>query len=256
MAESYGFFDAEELLDGTYDREYAASEWANYFKLFIGNGVFATPTNQLKVRAVSGMTIKVLEGWAFLNGFWYHNDGDLEIAVPPNLTANTQNHGIFVQFDSSERTIAIILGEDRTQVDRTAPIWELKIGEVAVPAGATAVTDANITDTRANNSVCGFVTGLIDVITTADLFAQYQAIFDEWIAGVEAEEAEKSEEFDDWFEHMKDQLSTDAAGHLQAEIDDLTDLTNTKLTGKVFGTATSLDGETVTFTGIDPNKGN
>ena len=243
MAESYGFFDAEELLDGTFDREYIAQQWADYFRLFIGNGVFATPTNQLKVRSIAGMRIKVLEGWAFLNGYWYHNDGDFEITVPPNLTANEQNHGVFVQFNSSDRTIGIVLGENRTEVDRTAPIWELKLGEVKVPAGATSVTESNITDTRAATSVCGFVTGLIDIINTEDLFTQYQSIFNDWIAEVEAEEAQKSEEFDDWrqteqqtfedwevtqksefdgwFDDMKGQLSTDAAGHLQNQIDDL-----------------------------------
>ena len=54
--------------------------------------------------------------------------------------------------------------------------------------------------------MCGFVKGLLQgVIPTADLFSQYNAIFM------------------DFYNHIKDQLSEDAAGHLQVEIDNLSD---------------------------------
>lgn len=214
MAESYGFFDAEELIDGSFDREYLAEHWANYFKLFISNGVFATPMNQLKVIAYSGMYVKILPGWAFINGYWYHNDTELVIEIPVNSTTATITDGVFITWDSGNRTISATIGVGRTTVDRVAPHYELKLAEITIGVGVTALTDANITDTRANTSVCGFVTGLIDVINTTDLFAQYQAIFDEFISG-------STTDFDTWFEAMKDQLSSDAAGHLQDEVDAL-----------------------------------
>jgi len=179
--EQSGFFDAEELVDGTYDREYVAEQWANYFKLFIGNGVFATPTSQLKVRADSGLRIKILEGWAWINGYWYHNDSDLFFNIPPNVTTGTVTHGVFVRFDSSNRAIAVNIGINRTTPNRIAPYYELKIAEISVGVGVTEITDANITDTRANRDVCGYVTGLINVIDSGDLFAQYQTIFNEFM---------------------------------------------------------------------------
>ena len=203
MAETSGFFDAEELIDGTFDREYIAQQWANYFKLFIGNGVFATPTNQLKVLATSGMNVKVLSGWAWINGYWYQNDGDLSLTIAANTTATTRIDGIFIRFDASERRISIVVGTGRTTVERTTTFYELKIAEVSVRVGVASILDSDIVDTRPNNSVCGFVTGLIDVITTEDLFQQYTAAFMEW------------------FDEMKDQLSEDAAGHLQLEVDAL-----------------------------------
>lgn len=188
MAETSGFFDAEELVDGGYDREYLAEQWANYFKLFVGNGVFATPTNQLKVRANSGLNLKIMPGWAWINGYWYHNDSELSITVPANVTSAPVTDGIFIRFDSANRIIDAHVAAGRTTVDRVAPYYELKIAEVVVGVGATELTDANITDTRANSSVCGFVTGLINVIDSTDLFAQYQAIFNEFIAAATSEE--------------------------------------------------------------------
>lgn len=206
MAETSGFYDAEELVGGEYDREYVSNQFAEYFALFIGNGVFASPTNQLKVVAGEGMNIVVKEGWAFIRGRWYHNDADLVIPVPPNTTAATINSGVFVQHSQSDRDTHSILVTGRTTPDREAPYWELKLAELQIPTGTTAITDAMITDTRTDESVCGFVKGLLQgVIPTADLFAQYDAIFM------------------DFYNHMKGQLDEDPAGHLQNEIDDIKD---------------------------------
>ena len=90
MAESSGFFEAKwddtiDNGDGTYgnwDRRYLADNFADYFKTFIGNGVFVSPTNQLKVSSGSGMNLVVAAGWAFIKGYWYHNDADKTIVVP------------------------------------------------------------------------------------------------------------------------------------------------------------------------------
>lgn len=203
MAETYGFYDTEKLVDGTYDREYIAQQWADYFKLFIGTGVFASPTNQLKVVAGEGMNIIVKEGWAFIEGRWYHNDADLIIPVQPNTTASTITSGVFIQANSSDRVIKAVIATGRTTPDREAPYYELELAQIQLATGTTSITNSMITDMRTDESVCGFVKGLLEgVIPTADLFLQFET------------------QFNTWFNHMKDQLDTDAAGHLQAEIDD------------------------------------
>ena len=67
--ETSGFFEAEwNEQTSSYDLEYLAEQFANYFSLFIGNGVFGSPTNQLKVSAGDGLTVKVSKGWCFING--------------------------------------------------------------------------------------------------------------------------------------------------------------------------------------------
>ena len=89
----------------------------------------------------------------------------------------------------------------------------MKLCEVSVPAGAINIRQAQITDTRAISEVCGFVTGVIDQIDASDLFLQFQAQFSDFMSM-------NYEEFETWFDYMKDQLSTDAAAHLQNELDE------------------------------------
>lgn len=276
MAETFGFFDAEELTDGTFDREYIAEQWANYFKLFVGNGVFATPTNQLKVVADTGMFVKISIGWAFINGYWYHNDTELEVEIPANMTASTITDGIFIRWNSADREIKAVVGVDRTTPNRVAPYYELKLADIVVSTGATQITDAEITDTRMDSSVCGIVTGVIDVIDAGNLFAQYQAIFTQWMNStdtdfdewrdnqealytqwynaIRAQQTQDLEDFDAWFDAIKGQLSEDAAGHLQNEIDDII---AQGLSGSIFTittTQTELYGKDVTITGSNITK--
>lgn len=276
MAETFGFFDAEELTDGTFDREYIAEQWANYFKLFVGNGVFATPTNQLKVVAYTGMFVKISIGWAFINGYWYHNDTELEVEIPANMTANTITDGIFIRWDSANREIKATVGVNRTTPNRVAPYYELKLADIVVATGATQITDAEITDTRMDSSVCGIVTGVIEVIDAGNLFAQYQAIFTQWMNStdtdfdewrdnqealytqwynaIKAQQTQDLDDFDTWFDAIKGQLSEDAAGHLQNEIDEI----NAQgLSGSIFTittTQTELYGKDVTITGANVTK--
>ena len=43
---------------------------------------------------------------------------------------------------------------------RTRGIYELQLATILIPAGTTQITTGNITDTRADISVCGFIKGL------------------------------------------------------------------------------------------------
>jgi dGTP triphosphohydrolase len=87
-------------------------------------------------------------------------------------------------------------------VTRTEQYYDLKIADITVPSGSS-ITQANITDTRMNESVCGFVTCLLRVESTEDLFAQYDSMFNAW------------------FDTVKNQVTGDLAIRLQAEFEDL-----------------------------------
>ena len=78
--EKSGFFDAVyDESTSSYDLEYFADEFAKYFSMFVGSGVFGTPTNQLRVLAQSGMNVVVRPGAAFIRGYWYTSDEDIVI---------------------------------------------------------------------------------------------------------------------------------------------------------------------------------
>lgn len=204
MAETSGFFDAVyDEFTQSYDLEYLSEQFAAYFALFVGNGVFGSPTNQLRVSSGDGMTIKVSPGWAFINGYWYHNDEELILSVAPNLSSSSRSDAVLCRWDAGSRRISAAVQISSTEVTRDGSYYDLKLADILVPAGATSIPESNITDTRTNEAVCGLVTHILEVQTTADLFAQYEAIFNEW------------------FDSVKDQATGDLAIKLQTEFTEL-----------------------------------
>ena len=62
------------------------------------------------------------------------------------------------------------------EITRTALVYDLCLAEIRRPAGSTVVTAADITDTRADEAVCGVMRDGVTGIPTAQLQAQALAI--------------------------------------------------------------------------------
>lgn len=60
-------------------------------------------------------------------------------------------------------------------ITRTALVYDLCLAEVTRPAGSTAITAADVTDTRADEDVCGVMRDGVTGIPTAQLIAQWRA---------------------------------------------------------------------------------
>lgn len=206
MAEKSGFFNARETEEGTYDREYDAEQFAEYFANFVSNGVYVNPTNQLKV-VFNGspdkpFVVVVRKGKAYIDGYWYELTEDMEVTISANTKSYAIKDVICCTLDKTERKISIILKED---VISDMPVnnntqHDLVLSTVMVQPNASKLNAEDITDKRPDKTYCGFVTGVVDQIDTTELFRQYD------------------EAFKTWFNEIKDQLSTDAAGNLQKQI--------------------------------------
>lgn len=213
MAETSGFFQSvwDDSLEnpitqeqtGWWDKSYTAKQFLDYFALFIGNGVFGSPTNQCKVIPGTGLSIIITPGWAFIKGAWYHNETNKEIELSSNTSGLSRTDGVMLRYNDTNREITGIVTTGNTELVRGETIYDLKIAEVVVAPNAVTISGANITDTRIDETVCGLVKGLMEIETTADLFAQYQALFDEW------------------FDEVKDQVTGDLAIRLQMEFTQL-----------------------------------
>jgi hypothetical protein len=70
---------------------------------------------------------------------------------------------------------------------------------VLVPSGAVSIVQANITDTRLNNNVCGIVHGVVDQVNTTTLFNQYQNYLNSKITEWNATKAQQAT---DWQAQM------------------------------------------------------
>ena len=62
------------------------------------------------------------------------------------------------------------------EITRTALVYDLCLADIRRPAGSTKVTAADITDTRADEDVCGVMRDGVKGIPTAQLQAQALAI--------------------------------------------------------------------------------
>lgn len=213
MAETSGFFQAmwddslknptTEEYTGWWDRDYTANQFMKYFSLFVGNGVFVSPTNQLKVIPGTGLSVIITEGWGFINGAWYHNDSNLEVPLVTNGTSNNRVDSIRLRYSESSRSISSAVFTGDTNLVRGETIYDLELAEVIVTPGSVTISASNITDTRTNENKCGFVKGLVEVISTEDLFSQFESLFN------------------DWFSTVKNQVTGDLAIRLQAEFEEL-----------------------------------
>lgn len=211
--ESSGFFDAT-LVDNTYDRAYAAAQFANYFACFIGNGVFLGQGRDLQVTAATpaAMSVNLLAGRAWINGYWYSTDTTIPLSLELSDAVNPRIDSVILRYDISARAITaeVITGTPSASpvapaLVRNADYYDLKLAEIRVNAGAITISPSMITDTRSDSAVCGWVSGLIDQVDTTAIFEQFQAALNEFITN-------ETTTFAEWSANQRSSYETWAAG--------------------------------------------
>lgn len=158
------FFD-----DVNGDKEYSADDFAEYFRTFFTNGVIDVGTN-LQVTAPGGtMSVGVGYGAAMIQGYGYWLKEDAEgaktLAIP---AANTlpRYDAVILRMDKSTgiRGISLLVLSGAPAavpvvpvLTRSGNVYELALASILVPANATAIAPANVTDLRENLEACGLV---------------------------------------------------------------------------------------------------
>lgn len=242
--ERCGFFDAN-LVGEEYDRVYLASQFAAYFASFIGNGVYASKSNKLQVveQVTPGMAVSVLSGQGWINGYWYENTESISLAIAVADGVLNRIDSVVLRLGFSERNMWVAIKKGTPAINPSAPAltrnadyYELQLATIDVPASSIKVTQAQITDTRMNQDVCGWVTGVVDQLDTTTLFNQFGKWYEEHTSSWQ-------EQFNTWFDTIKGQLSGDIATQLQSQITALGEKTD----GYFECTTTfSPDGKTIT----------
>ena len=214
MAITSGFFNS---VNG--DRTYNADQMSTYFKGLIGQGVFENVGGALQVLAGSGMTVSVQSGRAVLGESlkWIENDAVLNLTVNSAHVTLNRYTAVVIRLDTSTRDITITTkdGANATNpvkpaMSNTGGVYELCLAYIYVGAGVTAITQSNIQDTRANTSLCGWITGLVDQVDTETLFDQWTAAYNENIAEMESWETTQKAAFESWLSTLTSQLQVGA----------------------------------------------
>lgn len=209
MAERSGFFP---YVAGDANSEYDSAWLAQYIAAIISNGTY---NGDLAVTADgSAMSVTLPSGRAWINGYHYRNDGDLTLAIDNADGVLSRKDIVVLRWDINARSITaqVVKGTPASaaaapSITRTAEQYDLKIAEISIPAGTTAITQSLITDTRLDDTVCGIVTGVVDQVDTTTLYAQIQDDLARFRTTSETD-------FTAWVQSIKGILGEDEAGNL------------------------------------------
>ncbi len=206
-----------------YDREADSSVLATWMHAYFTDGVFpfsydsqgAIASYGFEVSFVSGMNVRVAPGMAHIQGrFCKDTAYSNNIQIPAASSANPRIDTVALRLNLNQtaRDISLVVIQGSPAANPSAPsltrtqtVYDLGLANIRVGKGVTSLSAAVIEDTRGDSSRCGFVHVPVHTPDATTLYAQLRA------------------EFNNWFDVIKDQLTEDAAGQLQTEIDELDD---------------------------------
>ena len=175
---------------------YSAEDVATYLCTRT-SGVYAKDSN-FAVSITGTRQITIAPGLAWINyddfkGVSVCSREDTVLTVPDADNTLNRVDRVVLQFDTSSNLTAIRLKTGTPAVAAQPPDilqnhnqYELGLCTISVPAGSAAVTSADITDTRADETVCGVMRDGVTGIPTAQLQAQVKAMLDSLQAEVDS----------------------------------------------------------------------
>lgn len=220
MAERSGFFPYAE---GDSNSEYNSDWLAKYIASFIGTGTY---DGELGITADgSAMAVTLPTGRAWINGYHYRNDGDMTLTIDNADGVLNRIDIVVLRWDINARSITaqVVKGTPAStatapEITRTVEQYDIKLAEISIPAGTTAITQSLITDTRLDDDVCGIVTGVVDQVDTTTFYNQIAADLAEFKntneSGFTTWSTEQRTEFQTWFDGIKGILGEDEAANL------------------------------------------
>lgn len=143
MAMKYGFFNAIQQSDGSYDRTYDAEFFTRLLSTAFYNAV---PTNAFTVSAGSGLTLNISSGSGFVGGVFFYDDDTTSLIC--SSASGTRTDLIVARLNASARTVELAVSEGTTTVASN----EIALAQVTV-SGATVSAVANITASRVSRII-------------------------------------------------------------------------------------------------------
>ena len=270
------------------DRYYDADSMGDWLHPFFKNGVF---NGQMQVTANDDMSVTIAAGYGYINGKHRHflTATTLDLETASGTLDRIDN--VILRRDDTQRMIYLFIHKGGNAASPVAPeltrdgtIYDLKLAEIYIAAGTVKITQAEITDTRMNAAVCGWVAATVTQIDLTQIQAQFDVYFTAYkknisdqyqlyMAAIQSFEDQAQEaynlmiqafnawrqnqeaafnnwyltntgnwtqDFQDWFDGIRDQLDTDVAGHLQNEIEAIQ---NVIYSGKVPANLVTKDGD-------------
>ena len=224
MAVTYGFYNALN-----HDRLYDAIQMSSIFDGIIRDGIFSTIGDTMIVTAPEdGMYVNVGSGRAWFNHTWTLNDTAYPIEAEQAEVVLDRIDAVILEVNSSAEvranSIKFLKGTPSSNpvkptLTHNAEVNQYALAYVRIKAGQTTIFQSDI-ENAVGTDETPFITGALQQVSIETLLQQWEAEFNTYFTNFQNT---STTEFDDWFQRMKDQLSQDAAGNLQLQIDDIAD---------------------------------
>ena len=139
------------------DRLYSASDWSEYFKNLVTNGVVAESQNKLLIvqQSVPNKSIQISTGSVILNGAMRIIDLPITLTIGDNTSGNPRIDRVVARLNVAGRKIEFAILQGTPAGTPTAPsltqnttTWEISLARIAVANGFSSVVTGNISDER------------------------------------------------------------------------------------------------------------
>ena len=187
------------------DRYYDADSMGDWLRPFFKNGVF---NGQMQVTANNDMSVTVAPGYGYINGKHRHflTPTTLDIEIASGTLDRID--AVMLRRNETERQIHLVIVKGGNAQSPVAPvpvregaIYDMKLAEIYIAAGTVRITQAEISDTRMNAAVCGWVAATVTQID----FTQIQAQFDTYFTAYRKNISDQYQEYIGQIQNFRDQ---------------------------------------------------
>lgn len=164
---SGGMFDSTEAVEevGGFprgDKAVDAAFFAKMFSCFYKDGILGS--DSFAVTPGGGLSVSVAPGIAWAYGYMAWQKTALSFTLQAGKTWT-----VYLRLNLVTGDFTLVAADSAADLPkRTSALCDLILGEISVPSGASAVTAAQITDTRTDSAKCGIVTSAVDALAAVE----------------------------------------------------------------------------------------
>ena len=218
-------------------------------------GVYCADDNLAVLADGEGMYVTLRPGLAWLkrDAFWGAvalQEEAVQLPLEPADGVLSRIDTIVLRLDKDEnlamplvRTGAFAAAPTCSPPVRDAHADEIVLASVLVGPGAVAVTQADVTDLRLDETYCGLMRDGVTGVPTQTLHEQWLAFFARAQQDASAWQQAAEAGFTAWLQRMQELFAEDPAGSLQTQLDALSDSTQEALAGKAAAAHTHTKSE-------------
>lgn len=173
------------------DRVYDADSFSEWLRKFFTTGVFI---NELQVTAGEGMQINIAGGYSNINGKVKLFATSTQLDVTTAHSRYNRIDNVVIERNDTLRDFEIKIVTGGATDTPTAPalirnnaIYQICLAQITVKAGSTAITQADIKDTRPDPALCGFVAATVKEIDFSQIQMQFDSYFSKYKTDIAAQ---------------------------------------------------------------------